>query len=65
MSRKPVVILGAFIGLVFAAGLLLPPIQSVKTRRHRTQIHTGKNTPPSVSVTISTNAMVGRQTQAP
>jgi hypothetical protein len=64
MSRKHMFILGAFIGLVLAAGLLLPPIQSSKIRRHSTQIHT-ENSPPSVSVTISTNAMVGRQTQTP
>jgi hypothetical protein len=63
MSRKHMFILGAFIGLVLAAGLLLPPIQSSKIRRLSTQIHTEKNSPPSVSVTISTNAMVGRQSQ--
>jgi hypothetical protein len=65
MSRKHMFILGAFIGLVLAAGLLLPPIQSPKVRRHSTQIHNVQNSLPSVNVTISTNAKVGRQTQAP
>ena len=64
MSRKHMFILGAFISLVVAAGLLLPPIPSSRIRRHSTQIHT-ENSPPSVSVTIGTNAMAGRQTQAP
>jgi hypothetical protein len=64
MSRKHMFILGAFIGLVLAAGLLLPPIQSSKIRRHSTQIQ-GENSAPSVSVTISTNAMAGRQSESP
>lgn len=59
MSGKRMVILGVFFGVVLAAGLLLPPIQSYKIRRHRTQIHTEQNSVPSVSVMISTNAIAG------
>jgi hypothetical protein len=65
MSRKHMFVLGACIGLVLAAGWLLPPIQNSKVRRHGTHIHTEQNSLPSVSITIGTNAMVGRQTQAP
>jgi len=65
MKQKHRTLIIVAIGVVLAAGLLLPPIQSSKTRRHGTQIHTEKNSPPSASVTISTNAMAGGQGQAP
>ena len=63
MSGIRTVILGVFFGVVLAAGLLLPPIQSYKIRRHLTQIHTEQNSVPSVSVMISTNAIARRQGQ--
>ena len=65
MSRKHIFMLGAFISLVLAAGLWLPPMQSSKVRRHNTRIHTERNAPPSMNVTVATNEMIGRPPQGP